>query len=925
MSKWPRYWLDRLPGLGLRRRWRDLQLRGKGTVLVAIPLLVLAIAAGLFAFTLRSDSRAQVAVRRSEQVQSQIAIVNGLVLSRESDSRGYVAFGYPSDLAQAQVDDQALSDALAVLTELVRDRPTQARRLDDAKAALAHQPALPEALTIGASVEAEARASVWLVNERQVTAAALTPLSQMRDAAASVLAHRRSIAQRWRTVAGFGVAGLLVVGVLGGLLGVRLFTRGIARRVDLLEAELDDVGVERATPPDDSADELGRLSRRLRTTVQSLNKREGELREARTFLESVLTVGPVVVLRALDGVVTYASPNCERVLGVRNEEALSSKFWNDTIGAAEIDRLTEAAAQLFAPGAPEVIEFEEVFGTPRRQRHVSCLITREVPTAGGRGVFIYLLDITDRRNAEHEGAQRQRELSAITAASPDIIVVFTADLRVAFASEALTSITGFRVSDRVGGEVGATLHLDDRETLVDAVRSVISGATEDFTIRVRSRHVNGRYLLLEAHGRPLLGGDGAPVAAVAIFRDISDRIALEDALVEARDVADAASRAKSEFLSRMSHELRTPLNVVLGFTQLLQMEQLGEEQRGWIDQVLNAGRHLLDLINEVLDIARIESGALTLSPEPVSLRDVVGETVESMRPIAAAGEIAIDFLIEGEDMYVQADRQRLKQVLLNLLANSVKYNQPRGSVLVTCKGESAKSIAIRVSDTGIGIAAEHLERLFVPFDRLGVENSGIEGTGVGLAISLQLIQAMDGDLSVTSTLGEGSTFTITLPRAIRPGDAADDLSEQAIADAERELALDESTGAHGTMLYIEDNLTNLQLMQRIVGRRPGIRLLHAFQGRMGLDLARTGHADVILLDLHLPDMAGIEVLGKLRSDPTTAQVPVYIVSADATSGQVSRMRAAGAAGYLTKPIDVRRVLALLDSVFDGRIPAAKGE
>jgi PAS domain S-box-containing protein len=903
---------------GLRRRWSDLRLRGKGSVLVAIPLLVLAVAAGLFAYTLKSDSDAQYWVSQSEQIQSQIAVVDSLVVSRESDERGYLAFGSTADLATAESDDTQLQSALARLATLVRSDPAQARRLSDARGALAGVPPLPQS---GTASSAEQGAQ-WMRSERVATANARAVLREMRDAGSQLLQHRRDVADRWRLLAGWGVGGLLLIGLMGGIFGVRLFTRSIAHRVDRLEADLDAVDLDRAEPPDDSADELGRLSRRLRATVQALGRRESELREARAFLERIMTVGPVVVLRAVDGVVTYVSPNCARVLGIGEIEALSSHFWLDTMAPEDLGRYMSATRQLGGPDAPEVVEFEGAFDIAGRRRYLSCLMTRESAPAGEQAFLAYLLDITDRHNAEREGAQRQRELSAITAASPDVIAVFTADLRVAFVSEATTSITGFRVSDRIGAEAGATVHEDDRQPMIDAVRSVISGAAEDFSIRVRTRHVSGRYLLLEGHGRPLLGSDGEPVAAVAIFRDISDRIALEAALVEARDAADAASRAKSEFLSRMSHELRTPLNVVLGFTQLLQMESLGEEQRSWVDQVLKAGRHLLDLINEVLDIARIESGALALSPESVSLRDVVGETVEAMRPIAAANDVTIDFLIEGDDLYVQSDRQRLRQVLLNLLANSVKYNRPHGSVLITSKAGDADMVAIRVSDTGIGIAAEHIERLFVPFDRLGAEHSTIEGTGVGLPLSLRLVEAMAGDLSVESTPGEGSTFIVTLPCAAAPVDAD---ADGMIAAAEMQMNLDDVLSTHGTLLYIEDNLTNLQLMQRIVGRRSGIRLLHAFQGRMGLDLARTGHADLIMLDLHLPDMTGIEVLGQLRADPVTAGVPVYIVSADATAGQVARMRAAGAAGYLTKPLDVRRVLALLDSVLEGAVAATEGE
>jgi PAS domain S-box-containing protein len=642
-----------------------------------------------------------------------------------------------------------------------------------------------------------------------------------------------------------------------------------------------------------------------------------DLGQPQAFLESILRLGPVVVVGLVDDEVTYVSPNCDRVLGISAAQLRADDFWRTALSHPQHERFRATVHALFEPGAAEAAEFEGTFDVGGRQRQLSCVITRE-GTGDDRGVFVYLLDTTDRRNAELEVAHRQRELSAITAASPDIIAVYTADLKVSFVSEATTSVTGYRVLDRIGADAGASVHPDDRKALVDGVRAVISGAQEDFTVRVRARHVGGRFVMLEGHGRPLLGDDGEPVAAVAIFRDVSDRMALEEALVEARDAADSASRAKSEFLSRMSHELRTPLNVVLGFAQLLQMEQLREEPRAWVDQVLKAGRHLLDLINEVLDIARIESGALALSPEPVSLRDVVGETVESMRPIAAANDVSVDFLIEGDDLFVQADRQRLKQVLLNLLANGVKYNRPRGTVLVTASSH-ADDIEIRVADTGIGIAPEHRERLFVPFDRLGAEHSTVEGTGVGLSLSLRLVQAMGGELDVESVPGEGSTFTVVLPIGAAPVDA----ETVALADAEAEWRLAGGMVA-GTMLYIEDNLTNLELMQRLVERRPGVRLLHAAHGRMGLDLARTGHADLVLLDLHLPDMTGMEVLGQLRADPATAAVPVYIVSADATAGQVARMKSAGAIGYLTKPLDVRRILDVIDQTMGSAASARAG-
>ena len=905
-----------------RRVWNDLRLRGKGGVLVAIPLLVFAIAAGMFLYTLKNDGDAEYWVRHSERVQRQIAVVDGFIGARQSDQRGYIALGDAGDLAAAHADSADLNSALDALMSLVADHPSQSERLAEVRQLTAAVPPLPAPLSSAADATGTGDVARWMSLDNRQTAQARNLLTQMENTESRLLAHRQSVAHGWRIFAGISVTVLLVLGLLGGWLGVRIFSRSIVRRVNKLDAELSRLDEEPVETPDDSADELGVVARRLRVTADALRRRDAELRDARAFLEGVLTVGPVVVMRVVKQTATYISPNCEQVLGIRRDEALSPQFWVDKIPADELERYHATVAHLFDPDAPQVLEYEGAFDIGGRRRYLSSLITRENGTTADGAVFIYLLDVTDRRVAERAVAERQRELTAITAASPDVIAVISADLRIAFVSEAVASLTGRRAADAVGGVIGGSLHDDDRSLLIDAVRAVMTGAAEDFTIRVRTRHKSSRWLLLEAHGRPLLGDDGAPVAAVAVFRDISDRIALEAALVEARDAADAASRAKSDFLSRMSHELRTPLNVVLGFTQLLQMEKLPEEQASWVDQVLRAGRHLLDLINEVLDIARIESGALALSPEPVSLRDVVGDTVESMRPIAAASDISIDFLIEGDDLFVQADRQRLKQVLINLLANAVKYNRPHGSVLVTSKVRVDETTEIRVSDTGIGIAAEHIERLFVPFDRLGAEQSAIEGTGVGLPLSLRLVQAMEGDLAVESTPGEGSTFTVTLPSSGEPGDLD---SAAAIADAERQIALDADLRAHGTLLYIEDNLTNLHLMQRVVARRPGIRLLHAPQGRMGLELARTRHADLVLLDLHLPDMSGMEVLGQLRADPTTSDVPVYIVSADATAGQVLRMRSAGAVGYLTKPLDIRRVLELLDAILEDSVHVSEGD
>ncbi|MGH7277552.1 MAG: ATP-binding protein, partial [Candidatus Rokuibacteriota bacterium] len=374
--------------------------------------------------------------------------------------------------------------------------------------------------------------------------------------------------------------------------------------------------------------------------------------------------------------------------------------------------------------------------------------------------------------------------------------------------------------------------------------------------------------------------------------------------------ADHANQAKSDFVSRMSHELRTPLNGILGFAQLLEMDVLSSDQRESVEHILKGGRHLLVLINEVLDIARIEAGKLSISLEPVFVSDVVRGAIDLLRPQAAARRVQLPEALSC-DRYVTADRQRLQQVLLNLLSNAVKYNHEGGAVTLVCEELPGGRVRIAVGDTGPGIAPAMLDRLFTPFDRLGAEQAGIEGTGLGLALSRRLVEAMGGELRVDSRLGEGTILMVDLAAADGPRAALGVEAAAATADV--------ATGTmQGTVLYIEDNMANLRLFERLMGRRPGLTLLSAIQGSQGLDLARAHRPGVIILDLHLPDVPGEEVLARLREDAATREIPVIILSADATPGQIARLMAQGASAYLTKPLDVGQMLSLLDDIFGAR-------
>ena len=376
--------------------------------------------------------------------------------------------------------------------------------------------------------------------------------------------------------------------------------------------------------------------------------------------------------------------------------------------------------------------------------------------------------------------------------------------------------------------------------------------------------------------------------------------------------ADRAYRAKSDFLSRMSHELRTPLNGIIGFAQLLQLDAKSADERESVEHILKGGRHLLALINEVLDIARIEAGKLSISLEPVSVSDVVCSALDLVRPQAAARGVRLPAGMTS-DRYVTADRQRLQQVLLNLLSNAVKYNREHGEVAVSCEPGAEGRLRLIVSDTGAGIAPEMLDRLFTPFDRLGAEQTGIDGTGLGLALSKRVVEAMGGLIAVES--GQGRTaFTIDL-------EASDGVAGAVAAtDPDHHL----HTGrAQGTILYIEDNVANVRLLERIMRRRPAFALLSAMHGRQGVELAQAHRPDVIILDLHLPDLPGEEVLARLRTDARTCAVPVVILSADATPGQVTRLLAQGARAYLTKPLDLNELLSLLDEILAERARHAR--
>ena len=397
-----------------------------------------------------------------------------------------------------------------------------------------------------------------------------------------------------------------------------------------------------------------------------------------------------------------------------------------------------------------------------------------------------------------------------------------------------------------------------------------------------------------------------------ITRDITDRRAAEIALGTAREEAERASRAKSEFLSRMSHELRTPLNAILGFAQLLDMDA-PSSQKAQIGHILRAGQHLLTLINEVLDIAKIEAGRLPLNIESIPLAITLHEALTLVSPMAADAGIQLKAVPAlAADLGIVADRQRLTQVLLNLLSNAIKYNRPQGQVSIEVEVEPPH-LRVSVCDTGNGIALDSQGQLFKPFERLGADPN-VEGSGLGLALSKSLLEMMQGSLNVQSQVGSGSRFTLALPYARLPEPQGMTVAviESPTPTPAPALA---SPATQGKVLCIEDNLSSLALIETLLQRRPGIKLLSSMQGQLGLDLAAQHAPQLIVLDVSLPDIDGLSVLRRLRQSAITRNTPVLMITADASTLTRLALHDAGATAVLSKPINVPSFLAHLDHCF----------
>ena len=452
-------------------------------------------------------------------------------------------------------------------------------------------------------------------------------------------------------------------------------------------------------------------------------------------------------------------------------------------------------------------------------------------------------------------------------------------------------LLGRASAELVGRPLVEFVHPDDFDRAGAELRRLEKGERDSVVFEGRFRAADGSYVWLEWRARS--AGDGV-VHIVA--RDLTERRRCSEELTRALEHSEQASRAKSDFLSRMSHELRTPLTSVIGFSELLLKDGLTSGQRLKLAQILKAGEHLLGLIDELLDIERVEAGTMTASPEAIQVGGLLRDAIALAGPQAAEMDLTIEAeLEECRDRYVMADPQRLRQAVLNLLSNAIKYNRAGGRLRVDAEATEQDTLRIHVTDTGPGLTDEQLRRLFIPFDRLGAETSDVEGAGLGLVVSQRLVEMMGGRLSASSEKGVGSTFTIELGLT-EPGEAAP-----------REAEEPPRANGHGSLtgrraLCIEDNSANLELVRELLGAS-GASVMTARDGRSGFELARSERPDVILLDLNLPDLAGEQILAALRAEAALRDVPVIALSADASRETMRDMYSRGIAAYVTKPFD----------------------
>ncbi len=603
------------------------------------------------------------------------------------------------------------------------------------------------------------------------------------------------------------------------------------------------------------------------------------------------------------GRILYANKAMLDMLGEPEEEVVGKTafdvgFWESP------DTRRKVIERVHAEGA--VYDVELLIHQPRCADRMVLASFEAFESDDEEWLLVVIEDVTERMASAAALEEREEKLEAILDAAGEGVFGIDRDDRITFVNPAAIGLLGY---DRADELLGRTFHEMSHHTRPDdtpypAGTCPIHDTVAQGTAALVDDEVFWRRdstSIAVEYRTNALTRNGDVVGAVVTFADITERAAARAALEEAKAHAEEVSEAKERFLSHLSHELRTPLNVVVGYADLIATHDSGPEVADEVEQIQRASRHLVNLIDEALDISRIDAGQIAINIGPVDVDELVAEVVSFIGPTAEAAEVAVRSDIP-DGLTVRADNHRLRQVLLNLLSNAVKYNVPEGSVTITASGNRTHA-RIDVRDTGRGIPAERLASIFEPFERVEGDRSGVEGTGLGLALSRRLVLAMGGTITAHSEPDRGTTVTVELVR-----------SPETVPEPVRRRGIDTESRSDGIarVLYVEDNPANLRLVESALDRLDDVELHHVMRGTEALAVAASEDVDLVLLDLQLPDISGEEVLTRLRADPRTAHMKVVVVSADATQVRVKRLAMLGADEYLTKPLDLNRLLEIVD-------------
>ncbi|WP_413896359.1 PAS domain S-box protein, partial [Rhodoferax sp.] len=654
------------------------------------------------------------------------------------------------------------------------------------------------------------------------------------------------------------------------------------------------------------------------------------LRDSAALIQTILNtvVDGIVTLRANGGTIETVNPAAEQMFGYTSTELIGQAF-STLIPELERDQ-SNGKGSLEYYGASEAARAvglgREVVG----RRKDGSLFPMEMAVSemllGGQRYFTGILrDITTRKQIEAEREkldQRLRDQQFYTRSliESNIDALITTDPAgiISDVNQQMEALTGCTRDELIGAPFKS--YFTDPQLAEAGIKRVLNEKkVSNYELTARAR--DGTQTVVSYNATTFYDRDRRLQGVVAAARDVTERILLDNALREtnaklerARFVAEKANLAKSDFLSSMSHELRSPLNAILGFAQLMESGTPlpTPTQKASIDQILRAGWYLLELINEILDLALIESGKMSLSLEPISLPEVLADCEAMIEPQAQQRGIRVSFPQFDGPFVVNADRTRVKQVVINLLSNAIKYNKVGGTVEVTCKAHATSNrVRVSVRDSGEGLPTEKLVQLFQAFNRLGQEAGTEEGTGIGLVVSKRLVEMMGGEIGAHSVVGAGSVFWIELNAvtALELGAAADEPH----ASLQTRAAPGEAVR---TLLYVEDNRANMELVQQLIARRPDMRMLSAEDGTLGIALARAELPEVILMDINLPGISGLGALEILRDDPRTQHIPVLALSANAMPRDIEKGMKAGFLRYLTKPIKVAEFMEALDTALD---------